>query len=93
MVTVYFFCAGSSPVARCWSALPRVGETVEIGELARHDTALQVTNVVWEDAESATVKVFLDRVQLGHRAERLTGMDGGGDSANDFVGDGYGHAK
>jgi hypothetical protein len=61
MLTMYFCYDGRDPVIRCWSAIPRIGDTVALSELGEEGTSFKVTDVVWEGDDEPALSIYLKR--------------------------------
>jgi hypothetical protein len=59
MLTMYFCCEGREPVIRCWSAVPRIGETVVLAEMQEEGESFKVIDVVWEGDGEPTISIHL----------------------------------
>ena len=70
MVVIYFVLDDGAPVIRCWSYVPRIGDTVALPEHGGIAEPLRVYRILWEGGEEATVTVFLHRT----RGERETNL-------------------
>jgi hypothetical protein len=77
MIVLYFHLDESAPVMRYWPAVPRIGETVSLPEFGGILNPLQVSNVVWEGFDDASVSVFLQpaRVERPNGARVLNGEE------------------
>jgi hypothetical protein len=61
MLTIYFCVDGHDPVIRCWSSIPRIGETVALTELEDVGETFKVADVVWEGDGEPTLSIYLKR--------------------------------
>jgi hypothetical protein len=61
MITMYFCLDGHDPVIRCWSAIPRIGDTVALSELESKGETFKVVDVMWEGEDEPTLSIHLKR--------------------------------
>jgi hypothetical protein len=61
MNTMYFCLDGHDPVIRCWSQIPRIGDTVALHELEGEGDSFKVTDVMWEGDGEPTLSIHLKR--------------------------------
>ena len=61
MVNVYFCYNDKVGVMRSWSAVPRIGESVAVAELAGKVGPLIVSDVVWEGDGQPVATVFVSK--------------------------------
>jgi hypothetical protein len=61
MLTMYFCFEGYDPVIRCWSQIPRIGDTVALAELEDAGESFKVIDVVWEGDGEPTLSIHLKR--------------------------------
>jgi len=61
MYTIYFCVDGHDPVIRCWSTIPRIGETVALAELQNVAESFKVNDVVWEGDGDPELSIHLKR--------------------------------
>jgi hypothetical protein len=71
MLTMYFCYDGKDPVIRCWSAIPRIGDTVALSELEDVSGLFEVTDVVWEGQDEPALSIYIKQSKLEqHRTGR-----------------------
>lgn len=63
MLTMYFCVDGHDPVLRCWSAIPRIGDTVALPELEAQGDSFKVVDVMWEGDDEPTLSIHLKRAE------------------------------
>ena len=63
MNTMYFCYEGHDPVIRCWSQIPRIGDTVALPELEDVADSFKVVDVMWEGDGEPTLSVHLKRAE------------------------------
>ena len=61
MHTMYFCYDGRDPVIRCWSEIPRIGDTVALPELEEEGDSFKVVDVMWEGDDEPTLSIHLKR--------------------------------
>jgi hypothetical protein len=66
MLTLYFCLDGAKPIARLWSAVPRIGETVALPELGGNINPLRVFDVIWEGTIEPIVSVYVHHAKVEH---------------------------
>jgi hypothetical protein len=66
MLTLYFCLDGARPIMRCWSSVPRIGETVALPELGGNLNPLRVYDVIWEGTVEASVSVYVHHANVEH---------------------------
>ena len=82
MQTMYFCVEGRDPVIRCWSQIPRIGDTIVLAELEDAGESFKVIDVVWEGDGDPTVSIHIKRSEgflrrIFNPASRPTPCNGG----------------
>ena len=66
MLTLHFCLDGSPAIARHWTSVPRIGDTISLPELGGNLNLLRVYDVIWEGAMEPTVSVYVHHAKVDH---------------------------